>query len=332
MRWSDDLDPALLARMAAQGGVFTSEQAQTHGHSAGDLQRLRRRRPRVLTSVRRGVYAWREVWESADATARHRIEVAAAVLRLADDAVVSHHSAAVVHGLSMLDPDLRLVHVTRAPTARPHTEAGIHHHVAELPAAQVVTHPSGPQVSSIARTAVDIARATSRLECAVAACDSALRAGATREQLREVFELCRTWPGARHVARAIRLADGRADNPGESWSRVVLIQQGVPAFDLQVPAYDEGGLIGYADFGWPGVLGEFDGKGKYGLGDSEPDPVQAAQALWAEKRREDRLRVRNEVVRWTVADLHQPAALGARVRAALAQAARRFGPPVGRAG
>ena len=82
--------------------------------------------------------------------------------------------------------------------------------------------------------------------------------------------------------------------------------------------------MGYADFGWDGVLGEFDGKGKYGIG-TEIDATEAGRIVWREKRREDRMRVRHEVVRWAVADLYHPRALGARVRAAIARAAERGG-------
>jgi hypothetical protein len=105
---------------------------------------------------------------------------------------------------------------------------------------------------------------------------------------------------------------------------VVLIEQGVAPRDLQVRVDDEEGLVGYADFGWDGVLGEFDGKGKYGIG-AELDATEAGRIVWREKRREDRMRVRHEVVRWAVADLYTPRALGARVRAAMARAAERSG-------
>ena len=195
--------------------------------------------------------------------------------------------------------------------------------MAQLPASQTIIRGDSWHLSAIARTAVDIARDTDRLECAVAAFDSALRMGVSREELRSVFDGCRSWPGARSVARAIDLADGRADNPGESFSRVVLIQRGLPPVSLQVPVYDAQGLIGYADFGWDGVLGEFDGKVKYGIDDPAVDPAAARHVLWREKTREDRLRVDHEVVRWTMQDLYRPRVLGGRVRAAMARAAER---------
>ena len=37
----------------------------------------------------------------------------------------------------------------------------------------------------------------------------------------------------------------------------------MPPEDLQTPMFDADGLIGYADFRWKGVVGEFDGKKKY---------------------------------------------------------------------
>jgi hypothetical protein len=119
------------------------------------------------------------------------------------------------------------------------------------------------------------------------------------------------------------MADGRADNPGESFSRVVLVQLGLAPDDLQVPVYDEEGLVGFADFGWQGVLGEFDGKGKYGVGDPSADPDRAVRKVWQEKRREDRLRVGHEVVRWGMAELYQPQRLRGRVLAAMARAVAR---------
>jgi hypothetical protein len=100
----------------------------------------------------------------------------------------------------------------------------------------------------------------------------------------------------------------------------VLIEAGLPPTDLQVAIYDAEGLVGYADFGWLPlmVLGEFDGRYKYG------DGAGSADVLWREKRREDRFRALGfEVVRWTWAELLDPARLIARLRAALARAEAR---------
>lgn len=317
-----ELNPALIALMERQGGVFTARQMREHGHTADDVRRLLKRR--VLVAVRRGVYAWRETYDVASHSEQHRIRVAALFHCLAAPAVLTHQSAAQELGLALLDPDVSLLHVTRESHSGARVEAGVHHHVAELPEDQIVRRPGALPLSTLARTAIDVARDAKDLEHAVAAIDSALRLGMSKAELRRIQGLTRSWPGARFVARALELGDGRADNPGESWSRIVLIQQGVPPEDLQLAVYDDEGLAGYADFGWDGVLGEFDGKGKYGIG-THHDPEEAGRILWAEKKREDRFRVRHEVVRWTVSDLYRPASLAARVRAALARAALRRG-------
>ena len=186
-----------------------------------------------------------------------------------------------------------------------------------------MSRPQRMAVVTKARSVVDVARGTDRLECAVAAFDSALRAGVPREELWKVFHGMRSWPGARLVARAIEMADGRAENPGESFSRVVLVRVGLPPDDLQVPMWDDEGLIGYSDFGWVGVYGELDGGRKYGLYDPAMDEHAAKLVVWREKKREDRMRVQREVVRWGIADLYRPKVLRGRVLAAMARAAAR---------
>jgi len=319
---NDAFPPALSALMASQGGVFTAAQARQHGLTDDDVQRMRRGQQACLRTLRRGVYALRAEYEGATPAEQHAMKVAALYHRIGDDAVLSHDSAAVELGLELLDPDMKVLHVTRETAVGARLEAGVHHYVAELPEEDVVRRQGALDHTALARTAIDVARRTDRLECAVAACDSALRKGAAREELRAVLARMRSWPGARFVATAIEAADGRAANPGESWSRVVLIQQGLEPDDLQVEIWDADGLVGVVDFRWRGVVGEFDGRLKYGIGVGT-DPEQAARIVFAEKRREDRLRVDNEVVRWGYADLLRPAALAQRVRAAQARAVAR---------
>ena len=90
-------------------------------------------------------------------------------------------------------------------------------------------------------------------------------------------------------------------SPGESLSRAAMFRLNLPRPDLQVEVDDADGLAGIADFGWPGVVGEFDGRRKYAVPEGA-DPAEAGEVLWREKRREDRLRRSVRVARWTWAD------------------------------
>src|SRR5918993_132714 len=105
------------------------------------------------------------------------------------------------------------------------------------------------------------------------------------------------------------LADARSMSPGESLSRAAMFRLNLPRPDLQVDVEDAEGLVGTTDFGWPGVVGEFDGRSKYGIPEGA-DPAAAAEVLWREKRREDRLRRVVRVARWTWADAVGDATMG----------------------
>jgi hypothetical protein len=144
-------------------------------------------------------------------------------------------------------------------------------------------------VTAVARTLVDCAREW-RLTDAVIALDDALHRRLTDPaRLRAAVAGARHWEGASNAARAVGLADGRAESPLESAGRVRIVTSGLPAPELQVELWDDDGLIGRVD-GWyddAAVALEFDGAVKYldPLGGRTPGEV-----LWHEKRREDRMR------------------------------------------
>lgn len=308
--------PALASLMAEQHGTFSATQAYEAMLSPDEIQWFRD--AGALTSIRRGVYVIANDFQALSPLEQHVVR-AAGVSHVLKQPVLSHETAAVCSGLELLWPELELLHVTRPELKASRKEAGIHHHCGQLPDGHQVTGPYGA-MTSLARTAFDVA-AHSTFESGLAVVDSAMRAGVTHQELLDVLESCRPWSGSRTASRAIAAGDGRAANPGESLSRAVLIGHGVEPTDLQVEIFDERGeLVGRADFGWLPlkVLGEFDGKAKYGI-DGKP-----GEALWAEKLREDRLRALGyEIVRWTWADLLNPAAFIARLRAALARAVAR---------
>ena len=78
----------------------------------------------------------------------------------------------------------------------------------------------------------------------------------------------------------------------------------MPAPQLQYEVFDaHGRLVGRTDFAWPayGLLGEFDGRGKY-LRSFKPGQ-SVTDVVLAEKAREDRIR---EITRWTFVRITWP--------------------------
>lgn len=309
------LPPHLASVAAGQHGLFTASQALQAGYNEREIKVLAR--TKEWTRVRRGIYIESHLAPS-DRTARHIIDARAVLLRVKDGAFASHLTAAVIQVLDLLDPDFTTVHVTRIGLASSRTEAGVHHHVARVPPGRVIT-VDGIRTTDVAWTVIDAAR-ESTFEQGVVLAESALRQRrATSEALRAVLLTCADWPGARNAGRVVAFASNGSESPGESLARIAFERLGLPQPRQQVAVRDALGLIGRVDFLWDEyqTVGEFDGRLKY---DGE-----VSETLYAEKRREDRLRDAGfEVVRFGWADVQGEAkALGRRLPAAFARAARR---------
>jgi hypothetical protein len=173
----------------------------------------------------------------------------------------------------------------------------------------------GYRVTSIARTAVDQA-CVLRHDRAVATMDAALRSGVPRGELAAAVRAARGRHGVGVARSALEFADGRAESVGESVSRVLMAQVGIPAPDLQVNVFDDiGNWLARGDFGWRerGVIGEFDGRVKY-VGEAD----QVARIVMSEKLREQAIRDAGwVVVRWTWRDLSDTATFRRRIMGAL---------------
>jgi hypothetical protein len=299
-----DVPPRLLLRRDALGEGFSDD----------EIGRLTR--GRTWTRLRRGAYLNGDA--PGGAAARHRLLVSATLGQLRRPAVVSHQSAAVLHGLPLWDVPLDRVHVTRRPPAWNDVSRVLFVHVGHLDDDEIV-EVRGLPVTSPARTAVDLARALP-FDHAVVLLDAALHAGVcTEAALTDGLGRCIGRPGARAAGRAVRFADGRSESVGESRSRIVLRALRVAPTALQFPVRTvEGALLGRADFAWEDrrVIGEFDGRIKYGrLLRPGQEP---GDAVFEEKRREDAIRDGGwGVVRWTWRDLDAPGRLGARIQRAL---------------
>lgn len=281
------------------------------GFTEAELHRLRR--AGFLATVRRGAFVNPEDERLREPAARHALLVQATMPRLAPGAVVSHVSAAVLHGLPVWSVPLRRVHVTRDASAGGRVSGQLHRHVAPLPECEVVDLQGLP-VTSLCRTVVDLAR-TVPFEQAVVIADAASRLADGADLVAAQQRAARR-PGGPAAQRVLAFADGRAESVGESRSRVCLWRAGLPD---PVPQWEVRSVddrrVGRVDFGWPQfrTVGEFDGRVKYGrLLRPGQDP---GEVVFAEKVREDAIRdQRLGMTRWTWGDLADFAPVAARLR------------------
>ncbi|MGU3292803.1 type IV toxin-antitoxin system AbiEi family antitoxin domain-containing protein [Williamsia sp. M5A3_1d] len=278
-------------------GLIHRAAALASGFSDTDVTRAVSRRE--LVRVTRGVFV-----VPADRTPEELHRLAAIAIDASTSSVLSHQSAATVHNLQLLRPNLRRVHLTTGTPSGGRRSPVRHEHVGVLTESEIVTI-DGVRATSLERTAVDVARTTTMgFAGALAVLDSALRLGADREVMAAMMTTSAR--GIGQARRALRHADGEAENPGESWSRAQMIEAGLQSPRLQHEFRDDdGNLIARTDFDWAGLLvGEFDGMAKYQKhlrsGETPFD------AMRREKEREDALRRRGiMVIRWTWQDLER---------------------------
>ncbi len=268
-------------------------------HLASDLRRVGIEPTRATPAwhqVRRGVYVEASLWADLLPGQRHAALAHATLLctRREPPPVLAAAAAAAVWGMPRVEE--WPASVTVLSHSRRDSASGLLRPVVGAETEPVLL--AGASVTSAARTLTDLAR-TCSLATAVAAADHALRHGlCSRAELAVEVEAIPAGTRGRRAAALVRdLADPGSMSAGESLSRVQMFLLDLPRPRLQVEHSDDVGLIGYTDFGWPGVAGEFDGRVKYRVPDGA-DPQRAGEVLWAEKLREDRLRRKVRVARW----------------------------------
>lgn len=264
-----------------------------------------------LVPVRAGAYAepsdddapnWqREV----DSALQHLAAVSA---QLECDRVISHQSAALLHGCWTGKLDGR-THLTQPFRPDENDVQGVRRHFAVL-AAEDVVEIHGIQTTSVERTMEDCARSLHPRD-GLRVADSALRLlehpdrfdrdasqrrlHARQRTIQARLEQKKGWRGVVRGRAVLAAADGWSESAGESALRWVVLSRGLPAPVCQYPV-TAGGRDYFLDLGWDlcgtttdtgaVVLGEeYDGVEKYAeLGEASGRP------LFDEKQREDALR------------------------------------------
>ena len=287
------------------------------GHTDSQIRAALKARAR-WHSVRPGAYLAEEQWRQLDRIERHQMLIRTTAPKLGPATVVSHRSAAVLHGLvvwpapSLTEP----VHVTRQRSSGGYRRGQVFAHTGHVEGTPVLI--DGVPATTVARTISDCAR-TMGFESGVVMADDALRRGiVTPTALAAEMAGLGRRRGRTAAVTAAAFASGLSESVGESLSRVALI--GLPAPHLQYELVVDGMLV-RTDFAWPecATIGEFDGAVKYGRLLKADET--ASDVLVRERRRELAIeRAGWRVVRWTWTDLGDAAALRRRVAACFARA------------
>ena len=290
-----------------------------------------------LVRVRRGVYArplsdptsWRDGVATTDVVVRAR----AALLTARDDAAVSHTTACVVHPLWLpwaAWPEREGIHLT-VPGVHDRESSAVRVHGSPLSRDEVAV-VDGIRVTSVSRTAIDVARGRP-LPDALVVLDSAARrlaavSGAPGEfrdlgaraaaRSRALAELesgvaaQSGWPGIAAVRAALQHVDLGSESAFESRSRGDMHLARIPRPLVGRYVRGASGALYVADFLWEELrlIGEADGLGKYGCGDRE-----VRERLAAERHRQRDLEDAGfRVFRWDTREA--PAVWLARLRRA----------------
>ena len=291
--------------LAMPDGIFTRQDALRTGMSDEVLTAGCRRG--VIVRICRGAYTRPGEWTKGE----HRRLLARAALRVYPDAVLASGTAVEAHGVPTFE-----VAVIRTDICRPIAREAFTEQLRIRPLRQEpVATPWGPAVplpDALAQTAVDHG-----IPAGVASIDAALHERkVSMHELEAVREAMAGTPRSSRLTCALAWADAAAESLGESVTRVALRGAGLEV-ESQVDIADQDGVfVGRVDLRIKGtrVLLEFDGKVKYTDGGTD--------ALFREKKREDRLRALGYVVvRLTWADLFHTDRIIDAVTAALAVAA-----------
>jgi hypothetical protein len=280
-----------------------------------------------LRRLRQGVYIAESCWP-ADVAGQHLV-LARAEMVMAPGSALSHQTAALVWGIPT--PGVRAWHdeppsiclplgsgrrSQRGPAVR---------HIARLPANDIARDPDGYDITTVARTAVDVADGRALPE-ALVILDGAgrllvdsLTSRTSRADygnprlvrtVRELFHAAASPRILRRLASTIDKVEPCRESAAESLTAGHLYLAGLPIPLFQAPIHSPWGIF-YPDAYWPDarLIGECDGAMKY----------TDQQAIVREKEREQWFRDEDYgVVRWLAKEImFHPLRVMARIEAAL---------------
>lgn len=309
------MEPALVDLARAQGGIFTTAQARRFG--IGRAGRRALIEAREVVGLGRGVMALAETWPTDDGPigeeARHRLRAQGGLL-LYPDAELTGVSLLLSRGVAVWGIPLDVVDLARPVRQEVRTQQY------RIRPYDDATRPRSPRAEEDGPTDEELVAAALVQVCldhgvlaAICSADHALHNWFTDwECLERAVAAARGRAYSSRLATMMAWIDARSESVGESRLRVALTGLGYRVL-VQVPIVENGVVIARADLGIDrtNCLVECDGKLKYRGADGH-------EAVWAEKKREDRIRRKGHVFeRFIWVDLDRTKVIKARVEEAL---------------
>ena len=281
------MSPAITSIDAWRIEILT---VRDHSHSAAERRAIGRAIDRgLLLKLRTGACVDRLAFVALSPEDQHVVRMRALAAVSPGPVVFSHWSAAVLHGLPVLRSRLDLLHVTvEDDDLRHQHQHGVSSHLFRCREDEVVRYGE-LSATGVGRTVVDVAGAAP-FEEGVMEADGALCAGVPRTLLESAIGLAGARRAGRRIGEVVGFAHPGAESAGESRMRVTMLRLGVEPLELQHRIVLSDGSVIFVDgcFRSLRVGVEFDGDRKYL--DAAMAPDGAAQAVIAEKRREDEMR------------------------------------------
>lgn len=267
-----------------------------------------------------GYYVESAIWGELPPWERYELAAAAKALR-APHAVFCGETAALLHGLPLArtPKTLHLAVSSRGHTGlAPDTFDASARGVPPAPRASHHSHPRRRVVVRGAYRLVPMEEAVAELagklpmELSLPTLDVAVAQLRGRnggmERLNAAIDALETKTAKAQARGVLALADPLSESPGESQSRAIMARFGFEKPVLQHVIRDAKGFVARVDFWWPsvGVVGEFDGRGKY-LDPALLRDIETWEAVNREKHRHERVlqNVRG-VVRWGSEEVKHP--------------------------
>ncbi len=242
-----------------------------------------------LVRLRAGVYASAGNLDGLTDSALHLARVAAARGVFPVCPVFSHESAAALHGIPLIGDWPDRVHITvqggngRSSGSTTRTRR-------RLRLDEVAASADGTRMTSLARTAVDLAATRSLLGGMVAMCHVRGQ-GLALEALESTASDAGLMGGVRKVRSAISRSSGRCESVLETLTLARCQDFCFASPEQQRAVRGTDGRDYRVDFSWDAgrVILEVDGRSKYDEL-ARSDGRSPAEVAWAEKRREDAIR------------------------------------------